>query len=305
MDFTGDHDDHVVRKGMNWYIELIKTAAARTGYMPAQQSENYPVSTQLQRRRVYDSRRSAERHADGDLYYRNAQKGLPVVYPVTVIRMTRWLDMGYSYEADVLITGPAELTEKGKRLADTNEYLQLFDFNGYSAGHHGYDDVPERGAGDPRGSTEWEPLVSEAVLRAMDQIGKGSTVILAGDDDGSFHERWFHGGIYISANHEQQLALEQVDPSLSYGRVDERHKVKERIPFVSVADVIEKASNSLELEPPTNSPFVNKWEKPVQQPQQPQQMDPLKPQPGETSQQYWDRQIKWRTIGKYGPRTGD
>lgn len=303
-EFVPEKVQLVANRNNHW---LFKLAAADIYWLPAQQSQQYPVGKELFSAKVYGRREAAERSADGDLYYLKPSMGHPTVYPVQISKLigrSQW-----STIADVTITGPPELTEKAKKLADKNQYLKLFNLHGYTSGFHGYGDTPEYPAGNPREAVDWDPEVLPETFQAIDRILKGSTIILAGGTDGSYHEQWFNGGIYISVSFEQEDKLREIEPDLSLGRVDDNHKIVTRLPFVSMAKTIEAAVSELDLNVPENIIHMipqqpNIIPEPKKEPQK-EPIDPAKIQPGETSQEFWDRQVKWRTIGKYDPKSGD
>lgn len=124
--------------------------------------------------------------------------------------------------------------------------VKLIDINGFSSGHHGYGDVPERPAGDPRTNAKWQIYVNN---ENIEKLLIGLPVIIYDASWQSYHERACKIIAAIQVPYEIIDQIYEIDGNF-YRTVDSFYKrrAKEyKFTFVNMPDTIAHIQNLLKV----------------------------------------------------------
>ncbi len=268
---------------MNWHLRSIMAAAPeQTYWLPARDTEQYPVGHMLKEVEVFEHEGAAEHAADAAIGY-SSSRGLPIIYPIRAHALRRahsQYGWGFRYFAQAQIIGPPKYTAHATVVGDQKSYMHLFRFNGSSSG---YDDTP---AGNPGEVAEWSSEFPVAQMQRFEPILRGGEVCVQVNEDGSYHDRWIRGHISISLTDEQEMAVMKINPDVGFFGLDRdrKLKVKARFPFTTFAEMISKVQEETGVcDPEEHKELLQSR---VQQPQFNPLPDATKPKPGQTPEEY-------------------
>lgn len=101
-----------------------------------------------------------------------------------------------------------------KTLVSTIQDPLIFETSAQTAGHHGYGDVKEVAAKDPKKLLKWEPTPN---LLVLEPFLAGRSLELYVRDGGSYHEKWVK--VYVTMSMDEDLDDKLSETSYSWERV--------------------------------------------------------------------------------------
>jgi hypothetical protein len=292
---------------MNWYVRCKLASVPTEGFMPmlSADAEGMGAGFVMRNGRFTQDRKLAEKKAevmeDLDRRQGKGDRGHAVILPVRTLGQVkednrygqRWLTSDM-----VQVTGPATLTSANETKMAGESFFLMLNFYGTSSGGHGWDDQPDWPADDPRERVEWNPYFEARHLPQIEPYLQGKTVVVCGDENGSYHWRRFSGSIYVTLDADASDALREIDPELQVGMIsrEDLKRVVVKFPYTSVNDVVNRVVQELKVNPPEDRQVMGL---PPQQPESDDWMnsrayrpDATTPKPEQTPDEYYQKLIE-------------
>jgi hypothetical protein len=158
-------------------------------------------------------------------------------------------------------------------------YVHLLKIRGFTSGHHGYGDMPEVPAKDPRTVAKWEWYVKNPKTW---ELLKGKQIILRDTSWGSYHERSCQVDLYAEMDSDAYTQLEELEAAI-YGMdtKEDRNDPDIKFTFTNYQDMVRRVKDEVGTS------------------------NPLDFQDHESSEDYWKRMVQGKTMGMDRDWDGD